>query len=200
MGDCVCPLAKFFWKRLCPKKINIFNWLAWKDRILTLEKLASRGCNRLPMATCVLCHAAIESVDHLFLHCSLARQVWWYFGRLLNLLGPPSALHLIWDRWRSSVRPDCRDIGDLVVKSIVWNIWLARNDYMFNATVVYAHALILKIDRMLLTWISTAAEGPTSKLEEHSSTIRQSLEFHNTSVEGSGDVPILEGGRDLHTG
>lgn len=29
-------------KILCPKKINLFNWLAWDNSILTLDKLAER--------------------------------------------------------------------------------------------------------------------------------------------------------------
>ncbi|XP_039130345.1 uncharacterized mitochondrial protein AtMg00310-like [Dioscorea cayenensis subsp. rotundata] len=47
-GGVRCPVAKFFWSSICPKKINLFNWLAWKDKILTLENLAKRRCNRPP--------------------------------------------------------------------------------------------------------------------------------------------------------
>lgn len=62
------------------------------------------------------------------------------------------SMYSVWGDWsRASVRPACRDIGDLVVKLIVWNTWLARNDYIFSANILPAHALILKIDRMLLS-------------------------------------------------
>lgn len=59
----------------------------------------------------------------------------------------------IWGSWRLSLRHAQRDIGDLVVKAIVWNVWLARNDCVFNATVMPAHAIILKIDRILLSGV-----------------------------------------------
>lgn len=34
-----CPAAKFFWRNWYPRKINFFNWLVWKNTILTLENL-----------------------------------------------------------------------------------------------------------------------------------------------------------------
>lgn len=89
-GGLRCSTAKFFWRNICPKKINLFNWLVWKDKILYLENLEKRHCNRLPMATCVLCHSGKESVDHLFIYCTVARQVWDYFVQLLHLPDPPA--------------------------------------------------------------------------------------------------------------
>lgn len=65
-GGLLCQVAQFFWRNLCPKKITIFNWLAWNNKILTLTNLETRRCNRLPTATCVMCHSAIETADHLF--------------------------------------------------------------------------------------------------------------------------------------
>lgn len=44
-----------------------------------------------------------------------------------------------------------RDMWVLVVKALVWNIWFVRNDCIFNANVVPAHILILKINLMLLS-------------------------------------------------
>lgn len=98
-GGLRCLIARFFWRKPCPKKVNLLNWLVWKDRILTLDRLASRGCNRLPTSTCVLCHSAIESVDHLFLTCAYAKQVWEYFVRLLHLALLPSSLQDLWSNW-----------------------------------------------------------------------------------------------------
>lgn len=39
-GGLRCPIAKFFWRGPCLRKVNIFNWLAWKNKVLTLENLA----------------------------------------------------------------------------------------------------------------------------------------------------------------
>lgn len=59
----------------CPKKINLFNWLAWDNKILTLVNLALLRCNLLPTPTCVMCHVDIETIDHLLLHCPIASHI-----------------------------------------------------------------------------------------------------------------------------
>lgn len=68
-GGLRCPVVGFFWRGTCPKKINLLNWLVWKNKVSSLDNLAKKRCNRLPTSTCVLYNAGIESVDHLFLSC-----------------------------------------------------------------------------------------------------------------------------------
>lgn len=72
-GGLRCPIARFFWRKPCLKKVNLFNWMAWKYKILTLDVMSKRSSNMLPTATCVLCNSAIEMVDHLFCQCNVAR-------------------------------------------------------------------------------------------------------------------------------
>lgn len=52
-GGICCPVARFFWCKPCPQEFSLFNWLAWKNKILTIENLAIRRCNKLPTTTCV---------------------------------------------------------------------------------------------------------------------------------------------------
>ncbi|XP_039130839.1 uncharacterized protein LOC120267212 [Dioscorea cayenensis subsp. rotundata] len=176
-GGLRCDVSGFFLENSCPSKINIFNWLACKNKILTLENLEFRRCNKLPTATCVMCHSAIESVDHLFIHCSFAREVWMYFVNILNLPKPPSSFSLIWVLWRGTVRPSSRIYVDLVVKALAWNIWLARNDRIFNNKIASARCLIMNIDRMLLSWFDALADNVKGKIDETMSTVKRSLEF-----------------------
>lgn len=84
------PVYKAIWNSLCPLKVNIFNWLTWKNKILSLENLAKRRCNKLPTTTCVLCHSSCESVDHLFLHCQFPRSIWNIFLQLFDLPAAPT--------------------------------------------------------------------------------------------------------------
>lgn len=63
------------------------------------------------------------------------------------------------------------------MKSLVWNIWLDRNDHIFNTNVLFAVDIILKCDRMILSWFSTVGEGSREKFEDSIHTIRHSLEF-----------------------
>lgn len=104
-GGLRCQVPKFFWRTACPRKINLFNWLAWKNKIPTLANLSKRRCNRLPTATCVMCSTGIETVDHRFLECPFVNSIWSYFIQLLQLPNPPSSMSSLWTSWRVLVNP-----------------------------------------------------------------------------------------------
>lgn len=57
----------------------------------------------------------------------------------------------IWGGWSSLLGPKNRDRGILIVKVIVWNIWFARNDCIFNNIVLPVLDIILKIDHMIFS-------------------------------------------------
>lgn len=97
------------------------------------------------------------------------------------------------------MRSSCRDVGALVVKAIIWNIWLARNDCIFNAKFLPVHVLILNIDRLLLSWFSSASEGVQAKLEDSIAVIRQSLGGLGPGVDEVGDATSSGVGVDLLT-
>ncbi|XP_039122026.1 uncharacterized protein LOC120258641 [Dioscorea cayenensis subsp. rotundata] len=198
-GGLRCNVAKIMWKSNCPKKINIFNWLVWKNKVLSLENLELRRCNNLPTATCVMCHTNMESVDHLFLHCSLANEVWVFFCRLLSVPEPPDSMHLIWSSWRNSVRPEARLSVDFPVKALTWNIWLARNDRIFNAKILPTHCIIININRMLLSWFDALANSAKEKLEDSMSKVKRSLEFLGSRSQLVGEGYTCRGGtRSCH--
>lgn len=64
-GGLRCRWSPIILKGSCPRKINLFNWLAWDNKILSLENLALRGCNLFQTSTCVMCHAGEELTNHL---------------------------------------------------------------------------------------------------------------------------------------
>lgn len=68
------------------KKINIFPWFTWDNKILTLEKLVPWQCNKLPTATCLLCQAAAKSVGHQFFRCSFVACIWFFSDKHLGCL------------------------------------------------------------------------------------------------------------------
>lgn len=57
------------------------------------------------------------------------------------------------------MRPTSEIFGDLIVKAIIWNIWFARNDRIFNVIVLLALSIVLKSNYMILSWLSVADEG-----------------------------------------
>lgn len=88
--------------------------------------------------------------------------------------------------------PSFRIIRNLVIKAIVWNIWLARNDCIFNVIVVPVHILCIKINRMRLSRFSATSDGLKEKIEDSMSIVRQSLEFSSSHAEETAKVPSFE--------
>ena len=62
-----CQVTLDILKGLCPLKTNLFNGLAWDNRILTHKNLARRRCSSLLTMPCVLCRSASKSAGHLLL-------------------------------------------------------------------------------------------------------------------------------------
>lgn len=67
-----------------------------------------------------------------------------------------------------------------MTKALVWNVWLARNDRIFNAKTLPAHYLILRINRMLLSWFDVLVDTTKEKVGDSISVVRRSLEFLGT--------------------
>lgn len=61
---------KMVWKPKVPYKVNCFIWLLAKEAVLTQENLSKMG-HQLA-SRCFLCQEQIETINHLFLHCSQA--------------------------------------------------------------------------------------------------------------------------------
>lgn len=152
-GGLRCQINHLLWRSACPLKIDLLNWLAWRNKILALDNLARRRCNKLPTTTCVIYHSAIESIDHSFLQCPLAEHFWVHFGHLLPLPPLLSSLNGLWRDWRMSIRPAMLKIRDLLTKAITWNIWLKRNERIFNSKSLHVHSICVKIDHMILFWL-----------------------------------------------
>ena len=73
-------LARVIWNSLVPPRVSFFAWKATWKKALTLDRIQKRGfslANR-----CYLCLAEEESIDHILLHCGLARSLW---GLLFSL-------------------------------------------------------------------------------------------------------------------
>jgi hypothetical protein len=65
---------KSIWKVEVPPRVAFFVWTATLGKILTLDNLRKR--NIIVMEWCFMCKIPGESIDHLFLHCMVATELW----------------------------------------------------------------------------------------------------------------------------
>lgn len=124
---------------------------------MSLDNLTRRRCNYMPTPTCVMCHADVESVDHLFTLCPFASLIWSHFGQLFGLRESPYSLTELWGNLRSSISKSIRVCWDMLIRAIIWNIWLERNARIFNFTCASSNSIVAKIVHMVLLWFNAGS-------------------------------------------
>jgi hypothetical protein len=102
---------KGIWRVKALKRVSFFVWTVALGKILTHDNLRRRGIAVIEW--CVLCKKHGESVDHLLLHCDVARVVWSSFYSLFGVewVMPSSVLDLL-SGW-----------GTLLGRGPVFRIW-----------------------------------------------------------------------------
>ena len=69
-----CFSWKSIWKQKIPSRVAFFVWIAALGKCLTIDNLRRRKVWILDW--CYICKCNGESVDHLFLHCPVAMDLW----------------------------------------------------------------------------------------------------------------------------
>ncbi|XP_071734217.1 uncharacterized protein [Rutidosis leptorrhynchoides] len=73
--------------KLLPQKIGLFVWRANLERLPVRVELDKRGID-LDSVRCPICNNDIETVAHILLHCSFAKDLWSRVFRWWNLNRP----------------------------------------------------------------------------------------------------------------
>ena len=66
------PWKSIWWAKV-PPCVAFFTWTASLSKVLTKDNLRRR--NIILVSWCCMCKVDGESVDHLFLHCALPRDL-----------------------------------------------------------------------------------------------------------------------------
>jgi hypothetical protein len=126
---------KDFWCSPAPSKLLVFSWQFLHDRVPTKDNLILRGI--LPHGSdglCVWCGTVMESSTHLFLHCRMACVVWYEIFRWLGvvIVMPPNPFYLF--ECLSAAAKSIKDRKGFrfIWHTVIWSIWLARNNFIFN--------------------------------------------------------------------
>jgi hypothetical protein len=94
------PFLSFFpwkniWRVKASTRVAFFVWSAALGKILTHDNLRKR--NVIVMEWCCVCKKSGESIDHLLLHCEVARALWSYVLILFGVewIMPRTVLELL---------------------------------------------------------------------------------------------------------
>jgi len=124
-----------------------------------LDNLRRRGI--VVLEWCVMCKKHGESVDHLLLHCDVARVVWSFFYSLVGVewVMPSSVVDLL-SGWGTLLgRGPVFLIWKQVPLCVLWGLWRERNSRLFEDVEVSVGALCRKVLNMLYLWVSAHISG-----------------------------------------
>jgi hypothetical protein len=143
------------WESPAPSKVIVFSWQLLYDRLPTKDNLLSRGVlNQTSDTNCVWCGETMESAKHLFLHCHKIIRVWYEVCKWLGVLiiMPPDIMTLF-DCLCGAVRNKKKKKGFLLVwHTVMWVIWRARNDVIFNGILKDPLELVEEIKVLSWKW------------------------------------------------
>jgi len=130
IGQNSIPGAKILSKTRAPGKCKFFGWLVLHDRCWTSAR--RRRHNLQTDDSCALCCQESETITHLLVGCSLAREIW--HAVLLRLhwqqLALGSNIFCLADWWSSArklIPKTDRRSFDCMVILISWILWNERN-------------------------------------------------------------------------
>ncbi|KAJ0565776.1 putative reverse transcriptase zinc-binding domain-containing protein [Helianthus annuus] len=154
------------WLKWVPIKLNCFICWAFQNRISVASNLLVRGVP-LISGDCVHCHNFLETVDHIFIHCDKAKQVWrrvlvWSncdFTWMENL----EQLRLLLEEADSALRHKFL-LG--IAYLVLWSLWKARNDRIFKGINRSVEAITEEVVSSLFNWIKFSSNNMTYGWEE----------------------------------
>ena len=115
---------KFWWKIKIPLRIKTFIWLILKKSILTRDILIKRGGNCAK--NCLFC-GQDESIDHLFLHCPLARYVWNVVNVATGMKCQFTNVQQCLIEWLGGFDKKTKKKVTVGVAAVFWGLWKTRN-------------------------------------------------------------------------
>lgn len=127
---------RFIWKSKVPPKVKILSWTIAHGRVSTADVLQKKRPNLfISPSMCVLCRNDEETMDHLFLHCKVARVLWSNLFSVggLNWVAPRKAvslLHITFKGLGGSKRGKC--LWNCAILATWWVLWIERNARIFD--------------------------------------------------------------------
>ena len=119
---------KWIWKAKIPLKINFFMWQMSQDAVLTRQVMKKRRWYGNP--NCSFCDN-IETSQHLFFACPVAKVVWRCIGMALGTDRCPNNSWQYYT-WCNIFLPRGEEYHTVGLATACWAIWLARNRATFE--------------------------------------------------------------------
>ncbi|XVE56525.1 hypothetical protein DITRI_Ditri04bG0017700 [Diplodiscus trichospermus] len=105
-----------------------------RSRVAVRSNLAKRVIIQWTAALCAFCQSEAETCEHHFLHCEFSWQLWSHWINMWGISWSiPKTFSLLLLAWFEALPTAvCDKLWKMAFFAIVWTIWLARNEVVFN--------------------------------------------------------------------
>nr|GMC79836.1 LINE-type retrotransposon LIb DNA [Ipomoea batatas] len=119
------------WKVKTSKRCRMFLWLAVKNKLLTNEVRVRRQLT--DDSSCMACGELCESVDHILMHCDVARACWRITHTPTSFMLGAASPFLQWLKHNCPSTNTMSGIPwTLTFSYTCWELWKARNRSIFD--------------------------------------------------------------------
>ena len=140
---------KHIWKSKLPYKIKIFTWLLENKVILTKDNLLKKKWPGDP--TCSFC-SQVESMDHLFFLCPIAKVNWCFIAICLGAHELPGNVGGF-ASWIKKYLPNGGSVHHFIFAAVSWAIWKCRNKACFDSkTIKHPAEIIYHVCSFMSYW------------------------------------------------
>lgn len=72
------------------------------------------------------------SIDHLFLHCAVAKFLWSLLQCIFSVNSPPASINSLFTSWIAQYGKEMKMMLFVGISAILWSIWNCRNEICFE--------------------------------------------------------------------
>ncbi|GJU14888.1 RNA-directed DNA polymerase, eukaryota, reverse transcriptase zinc-binding domain protein [Tanacetum coccineum] len=143
------------WYKVLPRKVNIFLWRLYLDRLPHRLNLSSRGMD-IQSISCPMCNGNVESSSHIFFECDIASEVWRMVRNWCDIPLPSFSSHDQMRSWLCSwqVSKEKNHRVTVIFASLCWWLWRYRNNVTFCAHPMRKSDLFDNIRSSSYNWLS----------------------------------------------
>ncbi|GJS06437.1 putative RNA-directed DNA polymerase, eukaryota, reverse transcriptase zinc-binding domain protein [Tanacetum coccineum] len=121
------------WIRYIPIKVNVFLWRLNLNKLPSRVNLDRKGIE-VSSLLCPTCQIDVETVNHIFFNCEMAKDLWSLLAKWCELDIPFCSNISDWYDWLDDacVAANIRLVLEGVGGTLMWAIWSFQNNLIFS--------------------------------------------------------------------
>ena len=139
------PWASIAWSQVASPRHSFIAWVGFHGKLPVMDRLVKFLNQPLP-TDCSLCSSAVETHDHLFLHCRRSRQLWHH----IHTWWPSKVKLASFQEFVASLKqvrqgPVRKQITFALHVAGLYYIWTARNCSRFEGQTIQPYTIFKQI-------------------------------------------------------